>query len=47
MTWVFDENASLHLGANLSVCSGSCDLAGEDFQEGNVMRGIQRIGLQQ
>ncbi len=40
---VFDENASLHLVANLSACSGSCDLEDEDFQERNLMHGINGL----
>ena len=40
---VFDENASLHLGTNLSACSGSCDPEDEDFQERNLMHGINGL----
>ncbi len=34
---ILDEKASLHLGINLWVCSGSCSLEDEDFQESNLM----------
>lgn len=40
---VFDENASLHLGTNLAACSGSCDPENEDFQESNLMHGINGL----
>ncbi len=41
---VFDENASLYLDANLSACaSGECDPDDEDFQESNLMHGINGL----
>lgn len=41
---VFDENASLYLDANLVSCSGgSCDPDDEDFQESNLMHGINGL----
>jgi FtsP/CotA-like multicopper oxidase with cupredoxin domain len=41
---VFDENASLHLDANLASCtSGSCDPDDEDFQESNLMHGMNGL----
>ncbi len=40
---VFDENASLYLEENLSRCSGSCDPDDEDFQESNLMHGMNGL----
>lgn len=37
---VFDENASLYRDINLSSCSGNCNPEDEDFQESNLMHGI-------
>ena len=37
---VFDENSSLYFEANLPSCSGTCDPSDEDFQESNLMHGI-------
>lgn len=41
---VFDENASRHLDANLTNCqSGSCDPDDDDFQESNLMHGMNGL----
>jgi FtsP/CotA-like multicopper oxidase with cupredoxin domain len=41
---VFDENISLHLDENLTRCiSGSCDPEDEEFQESNLMHGINGL----
>ena len=41
---VLDENASLYLEANLASCtSGSCDPDDEDFQESNLMHGMNGL----
>jgi FtsP/CotA-like multicopper oxidase with cupredoxin domain len=41
---VFDENASRYLEANLANCtSGSCDPDDADFQESNLMHGINGL----
>ncbi len=41
---VLDENASLYLDANLANCSsGSCDPDDEDFQESNLMHGMNGL----
>lgn len=41
---VFDENASLYLDTNLAGCSnGNCDPDDEDFQEGNLMHGMNGL----
>ncbi len=40
---VFDENVSLHLDSNLSACAGVCDVDDEDFQESNLMHGINGL----
>lgn len=40
---VFDENVSSYLDVNLSSCSGSCDPEDEDFQESNLMHGMNGL----
>ena len=40
---IFDENASVHLQANLSACSGLCDPDNEEFQESNLMHGVNGL----
>ncbi len=40
---VFDENASLYLDANLARCGESCNPDDEDFQESNLMHGINGL----
>jgi len=40
---VFDENASLHLQSNLAACTGLCDPDDEEFQESNLMHGINGL----
>lgn len=40
---VFDENASLYLDDNLAACAGSCDSDDEEFQESNLMHGINGL----
>lgn len=40
---VFDENASLHLQANLPACSGLCDPDDEEFQESNLMHSVNGL----
>mgnify|MGYP000094291271 CR=1 FL=1 len=40
---VFDENASLYLNTNLARCGESCNLDDEDFQESNLMHGMNGL----
>ncbi len=40
---VFDENASLYLDANLARCGESCNPDDEDFQESNLMHGMNGL----
>ena len=40
---VFDENASSHLATNIAACSGGCDPDNEEFQESNLMHGINGL----
>ena len=40
---VFDENASLYLDANLARCGESCNPDNEDFQESNLMHGMNGL----
>ncbi len=40
---VFDENSSLYLDANLTRCNGSCNPDDEDFQESNLMHGMNGL----